>query len=132
MMHLKKFNAVHSSSKTSSFPSYSTNPKTVDNLSLYLLSKIETRFPSIVLNYTVAPKIICKEDIISTIVWSITTLPNVVPKESVMVLGTTQSLRNISSVEKVTVKSLNENSDILILPEVKGNGTVASVSRNYN
>ncbi|XP_011873071.1 PREDICTED: uncharacterized protein LOC105564909, partial [Vollenhovia emeryi] len=112
-------------------------PLTVKNLSSQTLSPAETAILAKGHNFAVTPSRIPTEEIISQIETAIFQLPpeagNNIRQQSAQILRKAKPpTQNINREERLALRSLRQNDDILILPADKGNATVVMDKRDYH
>ncbi|XP_011859649.1 PREDICTED: uncharacterized protein LOC105557106, partial [Vollenhovia emeryi] len=101
------------------------------------LSPAETAILAKGHNFAVTPSRIPTEEIISQIKTAIFQLPpeagNNIRQQSVQILRKAKPpTQNINREERLALRSLRQNDDILILPADKGNATVVMDKRDYH
>ena len=109
---------------------------TVKNLSSHALSPSEVAVLSKGHNFAVTPRSIPTEEIISQIETAIFHLPpeasNDIRQRAVNILRKAQPpSQNISREERLALRNLRQNNNILILPADKGNATVVMDKEDY-
>ncbi|XP_011859451.1 PREDICTED: uncharacterized protein LOC105556945 [Vollenhovia emeryi] len=112
-------------------------PLTVKNLSSQTLSPAETAILAKGHNFAVTPSRIPTEEIISQIETAIFHLPpeagNNIRQQSAQILRKAKlSIQNINREERLALRSIKQNDDILILPADKGNTTVVMDKKDYH
>ena len=108
----------------------------VINLSDRPLSAAETSLLAKGNNFSITPKTVPTEDIIANIEASIQKLPaevsEVIRSEASRILRKAKPPQsNITKKERMAIKDLNSNKDIIILPADKGNATVLMNTTDY-
>ena len=109
---------------------------TVYNLSNHQLSEAEKNVLSKGFNFAIAPKTIPKEEIISSIEASLTTVNQTIAEQirqdvSKILRTSKPPKTNITHNERQALKDLNNNKNITILPADKGNSTVLINTEDY-
>ena len=130
----KKFEAI--SKKDIGNNKHLDQDRVVQNLSDYPLSDAAKSLLAKGLNFAITPKSIPVEDIISNVESAIRDLPAAESEEirqetSRILRKSKPPTNNISAAERKTIRELNVNKNIIILPADKGNVTVVLNTVDY-
>ena len=132
--HIKKLKKLNPKDKKVDLEE---NSNWVMNLSNCSLTPMQNQVLAMGLNYSVVPKDVPKRQIIASAEKTIRKLPahraSLVRSKLIQTIGSYGRVTpNLSTEEKIAIKELRSNKDIVILKADKGNSTVIMNSEDYN